>query len=94
MSKESLNSLLGYIQVTLTPDDMEWLGAQLLYCAKSDILKPYTMEEVYAMLEQSERNFAEGSYSSNEEVLARLYKKYGMNDTDAEEVELVESNFV
>lgn len=63
MSKESLEHLRDYIQLTLSPEDMRWLVDELDALAyKQEPLKPYTMEEIDAMIDQGERDLAEGRY--------------------------------
>lgn len=63
MSKEALTILRDYIQLTLSPEDMRWLADELDALAyKQEPLKPYTMEEIDAMIDQGERDLAEGRY--------------------------------
>ena len=73
MSRESLEHLRDYIQLTLSPSDILWLTDELMACfPKPDQLKPYTMEEINARIDQSECDFAEGDFYTHEEVLKML----------------------
>ena len=64
MSTDTLTNLRDYLYGTLTPTDMQWLAAQLTEYAKKEDenfpLKRYTKEEINAMLDQAEANFAAG----------------------------------
>ena len=74
MSETTLTSLLEYLYGTLTPSNMRWMAKQLSERAKfeEEALKPYTMEEINARIDQSERDFAEGDFYTHEEVLKML----------------------
>lgn len=71
MSTATLNGLLEYLFATLTPSNQKWLGEHLIEHAESieTPLRPYTMEEIDTMLEESERDFEAGRCYSTEEVL-------------------------
>ena len=71
MSTATLTNLLEYLYGTLTPNNMKWLGEHLIERAEEaeDPLRPYTMEEIDVMLEESERDFEAGRCYSTEEVL-------------------------
>ncbi|MCR5659901.1 MAG: hypothetical protein K6G25_11335 [Bacteroidales bacterium] len=71
MSTATLTNLLEYLYGTLTPNNMKWLGEHLIEHAEKmeDPLQPYTMEEIDAMLEESERDFEAGRCYSTDEVL-------------------------
>ena len=63
MSKESLEHLRDYIQLTLSPHDISWLMNELgAKSQKQETLKPYTMDEINAMIDEGERDLAEGRY--------------------------------
>ena len=80
MSKENLINLRNYLYGTLDADDMLWLADELKRrLQKKENIKPYTREELYAMIEESERQYANGEYFSTEEVLSEI---------EEEEVEL------
>lgn len=69
MSKEALTNLRDYIQLTLSLKDMRWLADELdTYANKQEQLKPYTMEEINAMIDQGERDLAEGRYRDIEDL--------------------------
>lgn len=74
MSEATLTNLLEYLYDTLTPNNMRWMAMQLMAHADSDeaSMKPYTMEELNAMLDQAERDFAAGLGIPDEEV----WRKY------------------
>ena len=63
-----LTSLLEYLYATLSPKSMQWLGEHLIEHAQSAV-QPYTMAEIDAMLEESERDFEAGRCYSTEQVL-------------------------
>ena len=66
-----LQGLLEYLYATLSPNNMEWLGEHLIEHAKTqnEDLKPYTMEEIYEMLDEAERDFEARRCYSTEQVL-------------------------
>ena len=73
MSKENLINLRNYLYGTLDADDMLWLADELKRrVQKKENIKPYTREELYAMIEESERQYANGEYFSTEEVLSEI----------------------
>ena len=45
-----------------------------------DTPKPYSMEEINAMMDLAERQFETGEYHDNDEVFDRLYRKYDLKD--------------
>lgn len=63
-----LVGLLEYLYATLSPKSMQRLGEHLIAHAQS-VVKPYTMAEIDAMLEESERDFEAGRCYSTEQVL-------------------------
>lgn len=72
MSTAALEGLLEYLYGTLSPDNMLWVANHLIDRAKladSSELKPYTMEEINAMLDEAEANFAAGKGIPDEEVM-------------------------
>ena len=68
-----LNGLLEYLYATLSPNNMQWLGEHLIEHAQS-AEQPYTMAEIDAMLEESERDFEAGRCYSTEQVLQMCRK--------------------
>ena len=82
MSEATLTSLLEYLYGTLTPSNQRWVAAHLVEHAnveEDEALKPYTMEEINARLDQSERDFAEGNYYTHDEVLKMLDEELELN---------------
>ena len=70
MSTATLNNLLEYLYGTLTPDNMRWVGKHLIeHADKEETLKPYTMEEIHAMIAESEADIAAGRTISHEEMM-------------------------
>lgn len=63
-----LAGLLEYLYATLSPKSMQWLGEHLIEHAQS-VVQPYTMAEIDAILEESERDFEAGRCYSTEQVL-------------------------
>lgn len=74
MSEAKLSNLLEYLYGTLTPSNMRWMAEQLKKRAtiEEESMKPYTMEEINAMLDEAERDFAAGRVIPDEEV----WRKY------------------
>ena len=71
MSTATLTSLLDYLYGTLTPNNMRWVGEQLIEYAnreENEQLRPYTMEEIDDMLDEAEAAFEAGDYMTNDEV--------------------------
>ena len=74
MSTATLTSLLDYLYGTLTPNNMRWVGEQLIEYAnreENEQLRPYTMEEIDDMLDEAETAFEAGDYLTNDEVFHR-----------------------
>ena len=74
MSTAALQGLLDYLYGTLTPGNMRWVGEHLIEQAntKEAPLKPYTMDEVNAMLDRAEQEIQEGKGVPSEEVFRAL----------------------
>jgi hypothetical protein len=75
MSEATLTNLLEYLYGALTPSNQRWLAAHLVEHAdkeEAEAVKPYTMDEINAMLDQAERNFEMGSGIPSEEVFRDL----------------------
>jgi hypothetical protein len=78
MSTATLNSLLEYLYGTLSRNDMRWVADHLMEHANREEdydLKPYTMEEINAMLDEAEANFAAGRGIPHEESMRQLDEK-------------------
>ena len=70
MSTATVNNLLEYLYGTLTPDNMRWVGKHLIeHADKEETLKPYTIEEIHARIDQAEREIAAGLGRPHEEVM-------------------------
>ena len=91
MSTSVLSNLRDYLYGTLSPANMLWLSKQLAdYVQKQreqERLKPYTMEEINAMLDEAERQFAAGEYVTNED----LFREWDEEIECAEHLELAEA---
>ena len=70
MSTTALQGLLEYLYGTLTPKDMCWVADHLIEHAQrsAEPVKRLTMEEVNAMLDEAEADFAAGRVIPDEEV--------------------------
>ena len=66
-----MKGLRDYLYDTLKPADMVWLGMQLTdYGRKQEAPKKrYTMEDINAMIAQSEADIAAGRVTDHEEVM-------------------------
>lgn len=74
MSTATLTGLLQYLYGTLTPSNMRWVGEHLIEYANKEeeqALQPLTMEEIDAMLDEAESDFAAGNYLTHDEVFHR-----------------------
>ena len=56
--------------------------------ANEDLLPPYTMEEIYERLAQSERDYAEGRYQLLSDALDELSEEFAREDAMEAEMEL------
>ena len=71
MSTSALTGLLDYLQSTLSPSNMRWVGEHLIEFAKKEEreqLRPYTMQEIDDMLDEAEAAFETGDYQTNDET--------------------------
>lgn len=48
--------------------------------ANEDLLPPYTMEEIYERLAQSERDYAEGRFMDAKQAIAELRGEFARED--------------
>jgi hypothetical protein len=48
--------------------------------ANEDLLPPYTMEEIYERLAQSERDYADGRFMDAKQAIAELRAKFARKD--------------
>ncbi len=75
MSTQALNGLRDYLTGTLSIADMNWLAAELKEFAdrkEEHPLKPYTMEELNAMLDVAEADIAAGKVIDDEDAWDEL----------------------
>ena len=56
--------------------------------ANEDLLPPYTMEEIYERLAQSERDYAEGRFMDAKQAIAELRAEFAREDAMEAEMEL------
>ena len=71
MSTTALQGLLDYLFGTLSTSNMRWVAEHLVMQAdkvENPDLKPYTMDEINAMLDEAEADFAAGKGIPDEEV--------------------------
>jgi hypothetical protein len=71
MSEATLTNLLEYLYGTLTPSNQLWLAEHLIANAKGEEVpvKPYTMDELNALLDAAEADIEAGRTSSHEDVM-------------------------
>ena len=73
MSTTTLYSLRDYLYGTMSADEMMWLVEELTnYIRKGDELQSYTIEELDARIDKSERDAIEGRYRTHEELFASI----------------------
>ena len=82
MSETTLQGLLDYLYSTLTPDNMRWMATQLMAHANAEeeSLKPYTMEEINARLDQSERDSSEGKVYDFDDVMREIEEEFALEE--------------
>ena len=91
MSITTLTNLRDYLTSTLSTDDMRWLVDEMenYMHGSDDTLKPYTMEEVNAMLDEAEANYAAGLGIPHEEVMREWDEEIAR--MEQEELEMAEA---
>ncbi len=74
MSTQALNGLRDYLTGTLSIADMNWLAAEPTEYARKEEhpQKPYTMEELNAMLDVAEADIAAGRVIDDEDAWDEL----------------------
>lgn len=82
MSTALLSNLRDYLCGTLSPANMIWLGKELTDYAhkKEEPLKPYTMDEINAMIDQAERESAAGLGQDSREMFRELEEEFARED--------------
>jgi hypothetical protein len=88
MSTATLTSLRDYLYGTLSTADMMWLATQLTNRATKTehTLKPYTMEELNAMLDLAEDDIAAGRTTPHEESMRRWQEKIARQEKEEHEL--------
>ena len=91
MSTATLTSLLDYLTGTLSPSDMRWISEKLNEYAKKEecSLKPFTMEELNARIDQAEADIAAGLGTPHEEMMREWEEELAREEQ--EELELAEA---
>ena len=86
MSTTALTNLRDYLTGTLSREDMMWLVEEMrdFMRGKEENLKPYTIEEIHAMIEESERDIAEGRVYDFDEVMAEIEKEFAEEERELE----------
>ena len=90
MSTTALQGLLDYLYGTLSPSNMRWVAEHLVMQAdkvENPDLKPYTMEEINARIDQSLRDSAAGLGQESEEMFRELEEEFARE----EELEMAEA---
>ena len=88
MSTATLTGLLDYLYGTLTPSNMRWVGERLIERATKEehTPKPYTMEELNAMLDLAEADIAAGRTTPHEESMRRWQEKIARQEKEKHEM--------
>lgn len=88
MSTTALTNLRDYLTGTLSPDVMMWLMEELkdFMRGKEEKLKPYSVEEIHAMIEQSECDIEEGRVTSHEDMMREWEEELAREEQEALEV--------
>ena len=91
MSTATLTGLLDYLYATLTPSNMRWVGEHLIERAAKEEQppKPYTMEEINAMLDAAEAEIAAGKGIPDEEMWDELDEELSREEKEPELAEAV-----
>ena len=91
MSEATLSNLLEYLYETLTPSNKRWLGERLIKYAdyEEEPVKPYTMEEINAMIDDAEAEIAAGKGIPHEEVMREWDEEIAR--MEQEELEMAEA---
>ena len=78
MSTATLSNLRDYLCGTLSTSDMIWLVEEMKNFMRGpeEKLKPYTMEELNARIDQSERDIAEGRVYEFDDVMHELEEEF------------------
>ena len=88
MSTTALTGLRDYRIGTLNTGSLYWLATELTeYAKKKETrhLKPYTMEEINAMIDQSERDSVAGLGQDSEEMFCELEEEFAREELEMAE---------
>jgi len=77
------NGLLAY---NLSAADKRWLANRLTQQADEEDLRPYTMDEINAMLDRAEANIAAGNVIPHEEVMREIEEELAADELKCEAV--------
>lgn len=83
MSTATLSGLRDYLFDTLSPTNLIWLGTQPTEYGRrqeESSLKPFTIEEMYARIAESERQIAAGLSQDSEEMFRELEEEFARED--------------
>lgn len=83
MSTSTLTGLRDYLFSTLNIGNLYWLANELTEYAKrkeAQHLKPYTMEEINARIDQAERESAAGLGQDSEELFRELEEEFAREE--------------
>ena len=86
MSTATLSSLLEYLYGTLSPSNMRWVAAHLTEYAErlEHPQKPYTMEELNAMIDAAELDIAAGKGTSSEDLWREMEEEMSREEAQLE----------
>lgn len=87
MSPTTQQGLLDYLKGTLSTSNMIWLSERLTEYAKEkqeQDLKPYTIEEIRSMIEQSRRDSAAGQGIDSDEMFRELEEEFAKLEKEHE----------
>lgn len=87
MSTTALNGLYEYLTGTLSTSNMLWLSTRLAEYAKNEEenLKPYTMEELNARIDEAERQIAAGEVQDFDEAMDEIEKELAVEEPEMAE---------
>lgn len=91
MSTTALEGLLSYLYGTLSPSNMQWVGEHLIEYAKQEQdeqLRPYTMEELNARIDQAEAEIAAGKVFDADDVWRELEEEFSREDAEEDTLQL------
>lgn len=88
METAAYNSLRDYLYQALSPDEKLRMGEELMLRAKEEQgespLKRYTIEEIHAMIDESERQLAAGLWQDSEDMMRELEEEFAAEEEQYE----------